>query len=125
LLAEVESIHHCPACDRRIDDEWIICPNCRTRLKRVCPNCSRLVGMDWSLCAWCGKDFERREIPAAAMEALPQGHDATDRVAIAARPKTSSSGRPRPKPVASSAREQNRSASSPIPASAQDPLPER
>ena len=61
LLAEVESIHHCPGCDRRIDDEWIICPNCRTRLKRVCPNCSRLVGMDWSLCAWCGKDFERRE----------------------------------------------------------------
>ncbi len=70
LLAEVESIHHCPGCDRRIDDEWIICPGCRTRLKRVCPNCSRLVGMDWSLCAWCGKDFERREAPAA-IEALP------------------------------------------------------
>ena len=78
LLAEVESIHHCPTCERRIDDEWIICPNCRTRLKRVCPNCSRLVGMDWSLCAWCGKDFERREIPAAAaIEALPRGRDAT------------------------------------------------
>ena len=72
LLAEVESIHHCPTCEKRIDDEWIICPNCRTRLKRVCPNCSRLVGMDWSLCAWCGKDFERREVPAAAaVEALP------------------------------------------------------
>ena len=66
LLAEVESIHHCPTCERRIDDEWIICPTCRTRLKRVCPNCSRLVGMDWSLCAWCGKDFERREVPAAS-----------------------------------------------------------
>ena len=66
LLAEVESIHHCPSCERRIDDEWIICPSCRTRLKRVCPNCSRLVGMDWSLCAWCGKDFERREVAAAA-----------------------------------------------------------
>ena len=81
LLAEVESIHHCPTCERRIDDEWIICPNCRTRLKRVCPNCSRLVGMDWSLCAWCGKDFERREVPAAAaIEALPRGRDATDRI---------------------------------------------
>ena len=82
LLAEVESIHHCPTCEKRIDDEWIICPNCRTRLKRVCPNCSRLVGMDWSLCAWCGKDFERREVPAAAaVEALPRGRDATDRIA--------------------------------------------
>ena len=61
LLAEVESIQHCPTCDRRVNEEWIICPTCRTRLNRVCPNCSRLVGLDWSLCAWCGKDFERRE----------------------------------------------------------------
>ena len=40
LLAEVEAIRHCPTCERRIDDEWIICPSCRTRLNRVCPNCS-------------------------------------------------------------------------------------
>ena len=67
LLAEVEAIQHCPTCDRRVNDEWIICPTCRTRLNRVCPNCSRLVGLDWSLCAWCGKDFERREVAAAAV----------------------------------------------------------
>ncbi len=59
LLAEVEAIHTCPSCHRRIHDEWIICPACRTRLNRVCANCGRLVGLDWSLCAWCGKDFER------------------------------------------------------------------
>ncbi len=66
LLAEVESIKSCPTCARRVNDEWIICPSCRTRLNRVCPNCSRLVGLDWSLCAWCGKDFER---PATAIAA--------------------------------------------------------
>ena len=59
LLAEVEAIKSCPTCARRVNDEWIICPTCRTRLNRVCPNCCRLVGLDWSLCAWCGKDFER------------------------------------------------------------------
>jgi len=64
LLAEVEAIKSCPTCARRVNEEWIICPTCRTRLNRVCPNCSRLVGLDWSLCAWCGKDFER---PAAAL----------------------------------------------------------
>lgn len=64
LLAEVESIRSCPACHRRINEEWIICPSCRTRLNRVCANCGRLVGLDWSLCAWCGKDFERSDIPA-------------------------------------------------------------
>lgn len=62
LLAEVETVRTCRVCDRRVDEEWIICPWCRTRLNRVCPNCERLVGLDWTLCAWCGKDFER---PAA------------------------------------------------------------
>jgi RNA polymerase subunit RPABC4/transcription elongation factor Spt4 len=81
LLAEVESIHHCPTCDRRVNEEWIICPTCRTRLNRVCPNCSRLVGLDWSLCAWCGKDFERREPAAATLEPLPGGLDPTGRIA--------------------------------------------
>jgi RNA polymerase subunit RPABC4/transcription elongation factor Spt4 len=64
LLAEVEAVHTCPACHRRIHDEWIICPACRTRLNRVCANCGRLVGLDWSLCAWCGKDFERAGLAA-------------------------------------------------------------
>jgi RNA polymerase subunit RPABC4/transcription elongation factor Spt4 len=90
LLAEVEAIHNCPTCARRVNDEWIICPTCRTRLNRVCPNCSRLVGLDWSLCAWCGKDFERRDMPAAAISRpapimpLPGSVDETNRIAQAA-----------------------------------------
>jgi RNA polymerase subunit RPABC4/transcription elongation factor Spt4 len=88
LLAEVEAIKSCPTCNRRINDEWIICPTCRTRLNRVCPNCSRLVGLDWSLCAWCGKDFERRDLPAAiagarsaAITPLPGTVDEPGRIA--------------------------------------------
>jgi hypothetical protein len=81
LLAEVEAIHSCPTWARRVNDEWILCPTCRSRLNRVCPNCSRLVGLDWSLCAWCGKDFERRDVPAAAITPLPGGLDDTGRIA--------------------------------------------
>jgi RNA polymerase subunit RPABC4/transcription elongation factor Spt4 len=85
LLNEVESVHHCPTCERRVDEEWIICPSCRTRLNRVCPNCSRLVGLDWSLCAWCGKDFERREVvPAGMIQPLPAGSEPTGRIAAPA-----------------------------------------
>jgi RNA polymerase subunit RPABC4/transcription elongation factor Spt4 len=65
LIAEIEQIEHCATCGRKVHEDWIICPTCRTRLKRVCPNCSKLVGLDWSLCAWCGRDFERREALAA------------------------------------------------------------
>jgi hypothetical protein len=138
LLAEVESIHHCPGCDKRIDDEWIICPSCRTRLKRVCPNCSRLVGMDWSLCAWCGKDFERREVPAAAMTALPATREATGRidapvapttvVPAAASTKGSSAhgtGTSTTKPTSVRSSGTMRPATGPLPTTPQDPLPER
>jgi RNA polymerase subunit RPABC4/transcription elongation factor Spt4 len=62
MMVEIESQPHCANCARQVHADWIICPTCRNRLRRVCPNCSRLVELDWSLCAWCGKDFERPEL---------------------------------------------------------------
>src|SRR6476469_6880217 len=112
LLAEVESIKSCPACHRRINEEWIICPTCRTRLNRVCANCGRLVGLDWSLCAWCGKDFERSDIPAyqpisgglgdyGQLEQPPTTAVASARSSRSSRqpPRSASGGRSAPGPV--------------------------
>jgi RNA polymerase subunit RPABC4/transcription elongation factor Spt4 len=62
MMVEIEAQPHCANCGRQVHEDWIICPTCRNRLRRVCPNCSRLVELDWSLCAWCGKDFERPEL---------------------------------------------------------------
>ena len=122
LLAEVEAIRHCPTCERRVDEEWIICPSCRTRLNRVCPNCSRLVGMDWSLCAWCGKDFERREIAAAAtIEPLPSGLDATGRIAAP----TGSSTPAIPASIQTTVRSRGGTRGAGRSAATGDPLPER
>ena len=122
LLAEVEAIHHCPTCERRVDEEWIICPSCRTRLNRVCPNCSRLVGMDWSLCAWCGKDFERREIAAAAtIEPLPSGLESTGRFAQP----TIAAAASIPAGIQTTVRSRSGARGSSRSASAGDPLPER
>ena len=88
LLAEVETIKTCPSCTRRVNEEWIICPTCRTRLNRVCANCGRLVGLDWSLCAWCGKDFERADIASYRADRhrpmTPSRLDAPPRIATAA-----------------------------------------
>jgi RNA polymerase subunit RPABC4/transcription elongation factor Spt4 len=135
LLAEVEAIHHCPTCERRIDDEWIICPTCRTRLNRVCPNCSRLVGLDWSLCAWCGKDFERRPAVAASVGTLPDSREVTGRIAASADAPPSAASAAirtsvRPASASSRAGGQGRSEGSSrstggLPTPAQDPLPER
>jgi len=59
LLAEVEKNELCPVCRDRVDADWLVCPNCRTRLHRVCPSCNRLAEPTWPLCAYCGREFER------------------------------------------------------------------
>ena len=59
LLAEVEKNELCPVCRDRIHADWLVCPNCRTRLHRVCPSCSRLADPEWPLCAFCGHEFQR------------------------------------------------------------------
>jgi RNA polymerase subunit RPABC4/transcription elongation factor Spt4 len=77
LIAEIDAIQHCATCGRKVHEEWILCPTCRSRLKRVCPNCNRLVGFDWSLCAWCGRDFERpADAIGPARTPAPRGQDA-------------------------------------------------
>ena len=91
MLVEVEQQAHCASCHRRVEKDWIICPTCRNRLRRVCPNCSRMVELDWTLCAWCGKDFERPELlregminrplarpRSAAAAVLPRASEVTD-----------------------------------------------
>ena len=119
LLNEVEAVRHCPTCERRVDEEWIICPSCRTRLNRVCPNCSRLVGLDWSLCAWCGKDFERREVvPAGMIQPLPSGLEQTGRIAAPASGASSALPAAIQRSVRSRGGRQR-------PSTAGDPLPER
>ncbi len=116
LLAEVESIKACPTCARRIEDEWIICPTCRTRLNRVCPNCGKLVGLDWSLCAWCGKDFERPD----AVAAIEPGPVADEPARI---PEVTT--RTTVRPSARSATARSMANPGPRAAHSTDPLPER
>jgi RNA polymerase subunit RPABC4/transcription elongation factor Spt4 len=76
MMVEIEAQPHCANCGRQVHEDWIICPTCRNRLRRVCPNCSRLVELDWSLCAWCGKDFERPDLLQEVLVAPPKGRPA-------------------------------------------------
>ncbi len=93
LLAEVEKNELCPVCRDRVDSDWLVCPNCRTRLHRVCPSCNRLADPTWPLCAFCGTDLghdsktaRRSKAPVAAAKASdPEVTDTTDATAEHAR----------------------------------------
>jgi len=60
LLQELEDLPLCPGCERRVRDEWQVCPNCHTKLKKTCQNCSKLMDLPWNICPYCGT-------PAAGM----------------------------------------------------------
>lgn len=96
MLAEVASHAHCANCSRPVHEDWIICPACRNRLRRVCPNCEHLIELDWTLCAWCGKDFERADAPGTAAF-MPSARPAPRRLPPPPQP----AQQPAPQPAAS------------------------
>jgi RNA polymerase subunit RPABC4/transcription elongation factor Spt4 len=105
MLAEVASHAHCANCARPVHEEWIICPTCRNRLRRVCPNCERLIELDWTLCAWCGKDFERAEAPGltAYMPSARPAPRPQPQAPVRMPPPPPAPSRPAPRPGAPSA----------------------
>jgi RNA polymerase subunit RPABC4/transcription elongation factor Spt4 len=54
LLQSIEDKPLCPGCGRQIHDDWTVCPNCHTRLKKNCHQCGRLMELPWNLCPYCG-----------------------------------------------------------------------
>ncbi len=54
LLQTIEDVPLCPGCSRRTEPDWMICPNCHTRLKKRCHQCGKLNELPWNLCPFCG-----------------------------------------------------------------------
>lgn len=54
LLQTIEDVSICPGCSRRVKDEWMVCPNCHTKLKKHCHQCGKPMELPWNLCPHCG-----------------------------------------------------------------------
>jgi len=54
LLQALEELPLCPGCERRVKEDWQVCPNCHTKLKKACHQCSRLMELPWNICPYCG-----------------------------------------------------------------------
>jgi RNA polymerase subunit RPABC4/transcription elongation factor Spt4 len=54
LLQGIEERMACPGCNRHIEEDFMICPTCHTRLKKACPSCGRLLHLRWNICPFCG-----------------------------------------------------------------------
>ena len=54
LLQTIENQSVCPGCERRVRDDWMVCPSCQTKLKKPCHSCERLMELPWNICPYCG-----------------------------------------------------------------------
>ena len=54
LLQALEDLPLCPGCERRVKDDWQVCPNCHTKLKKACHHCGKLMELPWNICPYCG-----------------------------------------------------------------------
>ena len=66
MLQEVERLGTCPSCRRRIEEEYLLCPYCRTSLRKPCTQCGRALSFGWVACPYCGAD----RVPSMAAEAI-------------------------------------------------------
>lgn len=47
----------CPRCDTRVEESFVMCPNCRTKLRPTCDICSATVQTTWKVCPHCGTEL--------------------------------------------------------------------
>src|SRR5438105_1202553 len=43
----------CANCDYEVEKDFLVCPNCLTRLKDACAKCGKALEPTWSLCPYC------------------------------------------------------------------------
>jgi len=68
LMQSLDEIALCPGCSRRIQPDWMVCPSCRTKLKKKCTHCGKAIDQSWDICPFC-------EAPAAGFHRTTTGLD--------------------------------------------------
>jgi hypothetical protein len=47
------SAQECPVCHAEIDQDFLVCPVCTTKLRRSCEGCQRPLEPSWRICPYC------------------------------------------------------------------------
>lgn len=55
IMQDLEERAACSGCKQPIQPDYLLCPNCSTKLKRQCASCGRLLNLKWTVCPYCGK----------------------------------------------------------------------
>ncbi len=68
LLQSLEERELCPSCGVRTEPDWLLCPNCHTKLKKSCHYCGRAMHLRWTVCPYCGASDRPAVTSSATMD---------------------------------------------------------
>jgi len=49
---------HCPVCRAEVEDDYLACPVCTTKLRQACAGCRRPLEASWQVCPFCETPIE-------------------------------------------------------------------
>ena len=88
---ELMKYGECATCGYPVESDYVVCPNCHSRLKNLCPSCHHALEPSWTVCPYCatpvgqghgnGNAARRRQrphqaAPAASAPAAAQPREA-------------------------------------------------
>jgi predicted amidophosphoribosyltransferase len=60
----------CPVCRAEVEEDYLVCPVCTTKLRQACAGCGRPLEASWQVCPYCATEIEYDEtLPVALVEA--------------------------------------------------------
>ncbi len=68
LLQDIGLRLKCPGCGRPIEADWVACPACHTRIKKMCVSCGKTLELQWNLCPYCGSPQQKVYKPEKSRE---------------------------------------------------------
>lgn len=54
---------HCPVCMSEVENDYLVCPVCTTRLRERCNSCDATIDPLWQACPYCATPVGSRTIP--------------------------------------------------------------
>ncbi len=70
VMRDLPEQHACPSCQRPMEEEYLVCPFCRTKLREPCSGCGRGLDLRWAACPFCGAQGPQAVAPATTMGEL-------------------------------------------------------
>jgi len=67
LLQDMVEADVCPECGHPVEPDFMVCPLCKTDVRRVCLSCGRLLELHWSVCPFCGQSLVAEEMEELGM----------------------------------------------------------